>query len=305
MSAVNPLVATSENLWLDAGSVWRQRCRTWYDRVTVPLLMRDPALGIRGLGVVGRVAHGLGLQEPDRQTVAKLFVGVPRDRATEIARQSAILRLRNRAALALVHRWGIEPLAQLVAGRSALLPPALAERGGRLVLVVYHVGAHFGVAAALHRWGRSAFVLPGLPLHDWQLRARGLKEAVERVRAGNLVMAAIDGPGGVSTDPVDCLGRRIVLRRGPIMLACVTGTPILPIVARWTNDGAIEVCVGEPITPLGGRDRVTSERALAQAAAEWLDRHLRMYPEDIWPYTLRNLLGAPLAARPEGCAIQM
>jgi hypothetical protein len=266
----------------------------WYDRVTVPLLMRDPAMGIRSLGVVGRVAHGLGLQEPDRRRVAELFVELSPDRIREIAWQSAVLRLRNRASLALVDRWGVEPLARLVTDQSALLPPALAGFGsGGLVLVVYHVGAHFGVAAALHRWGRSAFVLPARPLHDWQLRARALKQAVETVRAGHPVLAAIDGPGGVSTDPVDCLGRRIVLRRGPIVLACVTGAPMLPIVARWTTDGTIVVRVGELLTPLRGRNGPANERALAQAAAEWLDRHLRIYPEDIWPYTLRNLLGAP------------
>lgn len=297
MSAVNPLAATNQDLWFDAGSVWRQRCRRWYDRVTVPLLMHNPAMGIRGLGVVGRVAHRLGLQGPDPRTVAELFVALPRDRIREIAWQSAVLRLRNRASLALVHRWGIEPLARLVTDQSALLPPALAELDG-VVLVVYHVGAHFGVAAALRRWGLSAFVLPGMPLDDWQLRARALKQAIEVVRAGHPVMAAIDGPGGVSTEPVDCLGRRIVLRRGPIMLACVTGAPLLPIVARWSTDGTIAICVGEPLTPLRGGDRAASERALAQAASGWFDRHLRMYPEDIWPYTLRNLLGAPEAARP-------
>jgi hypothetical protein len=298
VTAFNPLVATNEELAFEAGSAWRQGCREWYDRVTVPLLARHPAMGIRGLGVVGRVAHGLGLQGPRRGTVAELFVDLPRHRIGEVAWRSAALRLRNRASLALVRRCGIEPLAQLVADRSALLPPALADRGGGLVLVVYHVGAHFGVAAALHRWGRSAFVLPGRPLTDWQLRARALKQAVETVRAGNLVMAAIDGPGGVSTDPVTCLGRRIVLRRGPLMLACVTGAPVLPIVARWTRKGTIAAWVGEPLTAPSGRDRATCERALAEAAAAWLDRHLTMYPEDIWPYTLRNLLGAPNATAP-------
>jgi hypothetical protein len=53
--------------------------------------MRNPALGIRGLGVIGRVAHGLGLQDPDRRTVERLFLDVPRDRAREIAWQSAVL----------------------------------------------------------------------------------------------------------------------------------------------------------------------------------------------------------------------
>jgi lauroyl/myristoyl acyltransferase len=221
-----------------------------------------------------------------------LFPALERARATQVVNQIASRHFRNRAAIALVGHEGLAALAALVDRHSESEPPVVARPERGLILVAFHIGAHFGVGAALHRWGTPVLTLRDLPLGDADSRARTLKLAIDTVKARGVVMAAIDGPGGVSSTSVPCLGRRIVIRRGPLVIARLTGAPLVPVVAQWTEHGRIRILTGGPFS-LPATDDPAFERAAALAIARWLERHLTMFPGDLWPYTLRNLLASP------------
>jgi lauroyl/myristoyl acyltransferase len=276
----------------DASPRWKDACRGWYDRAALTAMAADPAIGIRRMGALGVMARVLGAHGPARADVRALFPALKRARATRLVNRMASLHFRNRAAIALVRRGGLGALAALVDGHSESAPAVIARRERGLILVAYHVGAHFGVGAALHRWGTPVLTLRNMPLGDADARARALKLAVETVNARGVVMAAIDGPGGVSSTIVPCLGRRIVVRRGPLAVARLTGAPVVPVVAQWTDHGRIRILTGSPFG-LPPPDDPAFERAAALAVARWLELHLTTYPDDLWPYTLRNLLASP------------
>lgn len=292
MKTANPLLAVHDDPWYAGGSAWHRACRSWYDRLVLAGLGADAASRFRLVARAGRLAQACRLQGPRVAAVRELFPGFSTSRHVEIARASAGLRFMNRAAIAIWQRAGLAPLADLV--QDAPVPHDLAKAGrGGVILVAYHVGAHFGVGAALHRWQVPALVLRSLPLADTDLRARALKQAVDHLRTGGVTLAVIDGPGGASSGPVTCLDRRIVLRRGPLMLARVTGATVLPIVAHWTASGRILVRTGAPLRADGAG--ASFEQALARAAAGWLEQHLLEHPEGAWPFMIGNLLAAPHA----------
>ncbi len=294
----NPLVSTAhDDRWYGRESGWQRLYRLVYDRTAVVLLGRGLASGVRRLGWMGYVLHVYGCQQPSRHDVATLFPALCSREATRVARQSAAFRFRNRAAIASFRAHGLTRLARLVTDECAgAPPPVIAQRTGGLLLLTFHIGAQFGVAAAATRWGVPVLTMRILPTDDANARARMLKQAVDTVQAGGVVSMAADGPGGASCEPVGCLGRQIVLRRGPLVLARMTGVPVVPIVAQWTSDGQIAARAGAPLVG-AHRDGQAREQALAAAAASWFEQHLLEHPGDIWPYTLRNLLGAPRLAR--------
>jgi hypothetical protein len=225
--------------------------------------------------------------------VAALFGTRVAAEAREIARRSAALRFKNHAALALLQKKGLAALADRVSSAHAQ-PPASLVSAKRAILLSSHVGVHNGVSAALHRWGIEAFVLPLQGVDQPQRRAMALRTAIDVLRDGGRVLAVMDGPFGAHSAPVDCLGRRIVLRRGAFALACLTNAVMLPAVARWSEHGDIEPFVDEPLPAAPGR---CGERELTRLAASWLERYLTAHPEEAWPYTIANFLDAPLAAR--------
>jgi hypothetical protein len=290
---MNPFLAAAEDWWAPRTPAWKVRAVRAFDRAALLALAHDPARGIRRIGQAGRVAHACGLQQPAGRDVRALLPDLTSARAREAARASAALRLQNLAAIALARRDGLASLAPLLDDACSDRPPLLSRTRG-IVLAGWHVGAHFGVTAALHRWGVAPYVLRDRWIADGQARARVLREAVDVIRQGGVVLVVADGPAGVSTAPLPCLGRRIVLRRGGFALARLTGAPMAPVVARWTAAGRITTRLDEPLDAGGsGADGDEREHALAAAAAAWLDGYVRARPEDLWPYTLRNLLAAP------------
>ena len=292
--AANPLVsAAHDDHWYSTPSPWQRACRLMYDRAALALIGRGRGSGVRQLGRIADILHACGLQAPSPSDVTALFPSLSGDTAARVARQIAVLRFKNRAAVASFHAYGLDQLARLVCDECAASPPpVIVQRTGGLVLLTFHIGAEFGVAAAATRWGIPVSPMRVLPADDANVRARRLKQAIDTVRSGGMISAAADGPGGASCAPVTCLGRHIILRRGALVIARLTGVPVVPMIARWTATGQITTCADEPLTP-GRHGGADGEQALAAAAARWLERRLLEHPADIWPYTLRNLLGAP------------
>ena len=290
MIVANPLIAGADDPVHRTHSAAGRALRVIYDHLALAAIDWGPAGSVRFLSLAGRLAQRRGWQQPDWRHVQSVFPALDRERSRDVAARSAGLRLMNRAAVALVQRRGLAALSALLDPASVARPERLAAPA-RHVFAAFHVGAHDGVGAALLRWQLPVLRLREMPLERAEARARVLRQAIGHVRDGGSVLAVLDGPGGASTQPVPCLGRGIVLRRGPFMLARAAGASIVPMAARWTAGGRIALEIGWPL------DASEDEPALARRAAAWLEQYLLRRPEDVWPYTLANLLGAPRLPR--------
>lgn len=283
--------------------------RDAYDSLALAVgLAHAPAAFTLG-GLVGRLAGNLRRYSAAPSELSALFPKMARARLAPLAREIAANYFRNRVLIVLLRRSGIESLARFVECEGAE-NLGLGEPGRSAVLVTWHVGPVFAIAPALHRLGLSALVVREGPFYppppDWEVavtrgpleqRTLVLRRALERLRAGGVVLGALDGVHGSSTAPVSCLGRLVAFSRGPLWLARRARAPLVPVVARWRPGGRILFRADAPLwrpRECGGPD--PSEDALAACAARWLEAYLRRVPEELWPSTVRWLLNAPLAA---------
>jgi hypothetical protein len=296
MTEVNPIVEGATHDHVALGPRWRSVFRLRCERLALTALGGDASNAVRAASRTGALAHASKLVGPSRDSVLSVFPWLSRERAADVAKRSSALRFTNHASLAIVRQRGVPALARLADAAPADVLALLERRSAGIILIAWHVGAEFGISAALHRWNVPSLAMPHWYLPDTNARARVLAQAVEYLRGGGIVLAAVDGPGGASTRPVSCLGRRIVLRRGAFMLARVTNASIVPAVARWTTGGRIETTFGDPLTVVEGGDENACEHTLAQAAAGWLEDYLTRRPEEIWPYLLRSFEQAPREA---------
>ena len=296
MQGFNTLIPSDHDRWFDSRPSlrWTAAYRT-YDRLALRLTARHPQAGFRALTLLGHLANRCALHGPSPGELADLYGPLPRRLLARVARDVAALRLKNRAANAIFRRAGIEHLARLVRSPGAVRLEEIYAGKRPALLIAWHVGPLLGVSAALHRAKVPALILRNLPLNSAAARSRTLKQAVDHLRGGGLVLAVPDGPGGANTDHVECLGRRVVLRRGPFMLARVTGAPIIPIVTAWEPDGSISVRVDPPLDRRSSPEDAAAsfDHELAGLAARWLEAYLRAEPQEIWLWTLRNFLEAP------------
>lgn len=298
----NPLVASGEDAWPESGPLWRRGLRRGYDSLT-GLVGRVHLPGaIRALDVVGAAANLAGLHGPSAREVAALFPWLATADCRAVARHIAALRLKNRAAIALVDRGGIGRLATCVRWSSGDAWTTLFANPGGTVVLACHVGAFHGIRAAFHRIERPTLMIRDLHTEQQSSRAAALMQSIDYLRGGGVVVATLDGPGGTSTGEVVCLGRRVVMRRGAFVLARLTGAPLVPVVCAWTASGEIAIRIAAPIEPPtnGALDPIEIDTLMAQGAARWLDAYLRAEPQEIWLSTLRHYLSAPPAERGAG-----
>jgi hypothetical protein len=117
-------------------------------------------------------------------------------------------------------------------------------------------------------------------LGDEQRRALAFFRALERLRAGEFVVMALD-PEQAFRLPAPCLGGTLQLARGPFALARIAGVPIVPVIPRWVGMH-VELTVGEPFTAEAQDGSADGhERALAESAGRWLERYLLEHPEEL------------------------
>lgn len=269
-----------------------------FDGVAARALDSSPKLVLGAVDALVPALSMLQLTGPTAEQVTSLFGGKIHGDRRDIARRCAALRFKNHAAVALLQKRGLDALAERVTS-SCSQPPAHLVRAKGAILVSCHVGVHNGVSAALRRWGLEAFLLPLQGVEHTQRRSMAMRNAIEVLRSGGLVLAVMDGPFGCDTAPVECLGRSIVLRRGVFALARLTGAEMLPAVARWIKAGEIEPVIDHPLLPSPVLQRAEAsgandyERQLTRAAARWLEQYLLAHPEEAWPYTIDNFLQAP------------
>lgn len=301
MAGVNPLLADAPERWFEPRPRWWEALCHAYDRVMLGVAWSDPARGLRIAGQLGRLAHRFRFHGPSPREVGELFETWPTASLSAVARAIASLHFKNRAIIALVHGAGPLHVASLIDSPEAAALRQLVARKKPALLVTWHVGAMYGISVALKRMGVPALNLRNLPFQTPEDRTRSLWRALDELRRGGIMVAVLDGPGGTSTGEVSCLGRRIVFRRGPFMLAGATGAPLIPIVPTWDSDAHIRVRLYPPLTPhaVGQGSGRASENRLASDAARWLERYLQAAPQETWLSTLRSFLNAPRAGERE------
>lgn len=295
--AINPLVHHDEEQPFDTGPASRHDLRRRYDAITRRLARAHLPSTFALLDVAGRAANVLSLDGPSSSDVAALYGARSRWQLGRIARGITALHLKNRASIALVQSGRIADLAARVRWPDESARRTLLDGQTGVLVAACHVGAFFGIRAALHGAARPVFMMRDLTLLDAASRAAALKRAVDALRAGEVVVGTLDGPGGASTREVTCLGRRIVLRRGAFTLARITGAPVVPVVCAWTPRQHIEMRVAPPIARPDRQDLngTEFEDDMAMRTAAWIDAYLRAHPQEIWPSTLRYYLAAPRA----------
>lgn len=268
-----------------------------------PLAASRPRLALSLAAGLGRLRNRLSRRWPGPEQIRVLFPQLDGRAAARVAWSVGGLEARNRLAVECIRRAGLEPLRPLVrtSGSFATLRPPL-------ILGTFHAGAVHALGPALERLPAPVLALrqgplfvPRPPLEvattegDDQSRAALFHRAIEHLGRGGFVAMALDiapGPGLQAA----CLGRPLVLARGPFALARLTGAPVVPLVGRWRGS-EVEIVTGEalvPETPDSAAGPEAWEIALAASAARCLERYLLASPAEISLGLLRNLLGRDL-----------
>lgn len=272
------------------------------ERGLIPLAASRPRQAFALAAGLGRLRNRLSRRWPGPEQIHALFPELGARAAARVAWSVGGLEARNRLAVELVRRAGLEPLRPLVRtpdSFAALRPP--------LILGTFHAGAVHAIGPALERLPAPVLALrqgplfaPRPPLEvattegDEQSRAALFHRAVEHLGRGGFVAMALDVAPGAGLRAT-CLGRPLVLARGPFALARLTGAPIVPLVARWRGGGVEIVVAPHPLgPPSAGREPEREEVALASSAARWLESYLLASPAEIGLGLLRALLGRDL-----------
>jgi lauroyl/myristoyl acyltransferase len=112
---------------------------------------------------------------------------------------------------------------------------------------------------------------------------------------GGLVSIFVDGKQGTAALEIPFVGRRLSLKRGPAVLARLTGAPMIPVAATWAPDGAIEFRSFEPlpVPPPGGLAAQEWDRVALTEAMRFFERMIRAAPGQLRAGFLRKYWRAP------------
>lgn len=254
-------------------------------RVLTVVANRWPRLALR----MGDCLGGILRQGVRREDVGTLLPHVPENARARIVRRSRAEAMRSLLLVETVRHYGLGSVRKLVppnAAMASLRPP--------LIVGVFHIGPVIALTTAIEQLRGNVFVLrrSTLPLErvpsitietavgDEQRRALAFHRALERLKAGEFVIMALD-PEHAFRLPVPCLGRTLQLARGPFALARIAGVPVVPVIPRWRGT-EVELVVGEPFaasTEDGTADDF--ELSLAESAGRWLERYLLEHPEEL------------------------
>jgi lauroyl/myristoyl acyltransferase len=248
-----------------------------------------PRFGFSLARLLAALSRPLGRGIPEER-LAEAYPQLSRAALVAARRETWRNFLQNEALDAALARPGRRPRYP-----RARLDPAFTQLRPPAVLVSFHIGPYRAVGAALEQLDGDVLVLhrgvfgtlPGLTFmrigDDEWARARALNQAVAALRAGGFVYLAMDGLGeeGYDAATVDAplLGGSVQLARGGLALARMTGTPVVPVLARWRGSRT-EIVSGDPVQPPPG------ERAMAASLTGWLERHLLQAPGEITARTL-------------------
>jgi len=261
------------------------------------LARRDLQRALSTAAALGQVRNRLSRRWPDPEQVRSLFPHLDRSTAARIAWSIGGLEARSRLLVTMIQGRGLEPVRPLVR-----LPESWTTLRPPLILGMFHVGAIQALGLALEQLPGPVLALrhgalfasrPPLELAttegNEQSRAALFHRALAYLGRGGFVALALDVAQGPALR-VSCLGRPLMLARGPFALARITGAPLVPLVARWRS-GGIEILLGETLAASGHEEPEAWEGSLAASAARWLESYLLASPGELGLGLLRNLLG--------------
>lgn len=261
--------------------------------------------------VVARVAWVLSRRARQRLEF-NLRMALP-DADDAAIRQIAWTNFRN-------HSKAYADLMRLPRARVAELKPLLKLRNerfldealapGKGVLVV---SAHMGsweVAAAI--WSATitpvalfAEELEPPELYDWYRTTRqrlgisvlplnrtGLKQVVQGLDAGEMIVTAIDRDMAGTGISVDFFGQPAIIPTGPAAIALRKGAPVLPVCVYRLPDDTYVAEGWEPIWAEPTGDRAADVRALTERLVRHLELIIRQHP-DQWHMPHRIWKGSP------------
>lgn len=272
-----------------AEGLLRRRARAFFDRreSEIARSSRPAEAALAAAARIGALRATLARRWPSPAEVDRLF-GIRGFAGRRIAASIAALEARNRLVIRRVEGRPLDPFASLVSWSDAKSAHDLPRPA---ILVTAHVGALYLLAAALAplkvprlaiRWSAlhtaSLYERVASTAGGVELRAALLHDALGTLRAGGLVTTVLDGTHG-GAFRVSVLGRGIDFGQGAFTLARLSGAPIVPVAALWR----------------GNRVECRTWPAIADPgeAALWLERFLRMSPEQCSLGLLRQLLFEP------------
>jgi hypothetical protein len=248
--------------------------------------------------------HRLPFSRIAEEHVAALYPHVPGDTIPQLAHaldESEALRsvldivkwtVGSQALVPYVRLDGWEPLR------------ALHAAGQPAIVVSWHLGSVPLGQAAFMKAGMPHLALErhhgigerhvfAFPAGDRAAGAVALKRAIEHLRSGGIVRLMMDGDGPALRVP--CLGRMIMIARGAVSLARVSGAPLFPMASRWDRAAGCGVVeLGAPIAaPTGRRRPADVEQAIGVAALRWLDGHLQRHRDCLGTRGVERFLRSP------------
>jgi lauroyl/myristoyl acyltransferase len=228
------------------------------------------------------------------ENVAELFPDLPTHSLLQMARQTRVNLFKEMGLLRLLESRA-DALVPMVRCCGGTLLQRMYARKQPAILGSWHWGAFFltTIVPALKSLGISALFIgkdlkyrlpPDIELCDARGslvdRVKAVKRAHEHLQAGGMVVIALDGQEGDSTLEVPCLGRRIRMRRGPAMLARLSGAPLIPITQNWEPyGGKVRVTVHEPlpVPACSPEDAGAFDQAFLSEVARWFENTI--YPK--------------------------
>jgi lauroyl/myristoyl acyltransferase len=259
-------------------------------------------------GMIGRLTYPFS-PDPSAADVGSLLPDLPPRRLRRIAREIRAHTFKNVDLVTVLNHAGLESIFPVVRCRGGDFLREMHARGQPAILISWHIGAHFyTIVAGLHRLGVPAHFLgqdfgkrlppgfgilpPGKTLMD---RALSVRRALQHLRQGGALVIALDGADGDSTFQASFMGRQVCLRRGPALLARLSGAPLIPIIQSWESwSGAVTLEIHKPLPHAHfSGDKDSFDSALLTAAMSWFEAYLRASPERLSLGKLDTLLSAP------------
>jgi lauroyl/myristoyl acyltransferase len=202
------------------------------------------------VGSFGAMCRGLLGDTSVEDFLKSLFPELSDAQIPAVIKELALCSIRNTCwpqLLSLPGEWKV---------RTRCLTPkkaqSLRERKGPAIIAFWHHGATHMVSLGLHAIGVPALVIGARMPGGWFRRtvsgdmrfvmsgdarqsAVALKAALDRLRKGGVVVAAVDGSSGKERIELPFLGRKVLVAKGVAVLARLTGAQIIPALATWRD----------------------------------------------------------------------
>jgi len=126
-------------------------------------------------------------------------------------------------------------------------------------------------------------------VHMTSINVQTLREAIERLRAGGVVLTGVDRPVGGIEQEVEFFGRPAPLPTGHVRLALKTGAAILVAGPYRDLQQGNVVTASPPLGMVRTGDRAEDLRVNLRRVTGWMEKHIRAWPEQwamflpVWP----------------------